>query len=237
MSSDTSIPQGYKHCSKCGEVKPCYDFGNTKRNGKTVLQYACKKCLAEKARIRYRNNPEKAKETSRNYRKAHPDKIRDHTARYREANSSKMNEATRRWRRNNIEKSRQINRQWKKEHPEANRRKDYVRRVRKLKIPNINLANIEEILFDVQNGYCMYCQCELFNGYDLDHIVPLSLADLLNNQHPGHVPTNLCLACETCNSSKKDAILEDWLTWKYPDQMDEILHRVEQHIEIMREWE
>lgn len=200
--SDTIVPQGYKTCPKCGEVKPITGFPKetTRKDGLYGYCYIC----------------------SRQWQRENPEEYR---------------EAVRRWQQIKSEKARKQFRQWREANPERHR--DNTRRgnMRKNDIRWSVPENIEEILFDVQNGYCLYCQCELMNGYHVDHIIPVVSAKILADTYPGHVPSNLCLTCAHCNQSKHSALLEDWLIWKYPDQMDEILQRVERHIEIMREWE
>ena len=249
--SDTSIPQGHKRCTKCGEIKAIEKFHKNKTRS-TGYQSSCKECRKIISRKRYEANSEMILEVNRRWRQANPDKIRAIGRRYRQEESDKVRAANRKWETENIEKVRDRNRRRYQADPE--RRREYARlwgkanpdkirintRRRRARVNNVIHAvptNIEEILFDVQNGYCMYCKCELLNGYHLDHIVPLFLADLIGRNYPGHVPSNLCLACEHCNDSKKCSLLEDWLTWKYPEQVDEILQRVEKHIELMKEWE
>lgn len=236
MSSDTSIPQGYKRCSKCGEVKAVEGFSKDKAK-KDGLQSVCKACQVLVIRQYRQANLEKERERVRQYRQANPEKAREHNLRSYQANSERKREYQRRWREVNPEKARERKRQSYQRNPENVRQRSRQRRARIKGIVHAVPINIESILFDVQNGHCMYCQCELLNGYHLDHIVPLAMADVLGKDYPGHIPTNLCLACEYCNESKHSALLEDWLTWKYPNQVDEILHRVERHIEIMRGWE
>jgi Asp-tRNA(Asn)/Glu-tRNA(Gln) amidotransferase C subunit len=182
-------------------------------------------------------NPEKVREATRQWQKSNREYQREYASQYREVNPEKVREATRQWREANPDKIRETSRRWIEANREKKRETDRRRRARKNAVTYAVPVNIEEILFDVQNGYCLYCQKELLNGYHVDHILPLVLSDLLGEDYPGHIPSNLCLTCIHCNVSKKDALLEDWLTCKYSDQMDEILQRVERHVEIMREWE
>ena len=212
---------GFKQCRKCGGVKAVGEFSKDKAR-KDGLQCQCKTCQALVYRQYRQMNPEKERERIRQWREANPEKPRESKRNWREANPEKLREYDRQWYQANTEKSR-----------ESKRR----RRARKKGIVHAVPSNIEEILFDAQNGYCMYCQRELLNVYHLDHIVPLALADLLGKDYPGHVPSNLCLTCEHCNMSKNSSLLEDWLARKYPNQMNDILYRVECHIETMREWE
>ena len=50
----TEVPEGYKRCSKCGEVKPVGEF-NKSRTERDGLQYYCKICR----RKQYEENKEK----------------------------------------------------------------------------------------------------------------------------------------------------------------------------------
>lgn len=294
MTND--VPEGFKRCPKCGQVKTVEGFyrDKTKNDGR---QSYCKSCRSEHSRRKYWQNPEQRRAVARRWYYDNPERKKEYDRRYRQengdvireqerdryhSNPEKRREATRRWRdknhdrvleyarnyyRENTDKARKSSRQWKQNNPEqvrAGKRRNYQRnakrineqqrnwknenrekvreiirrrKIRKRRAKVMTPANIEAILWDVQNGQCMYCGCDLTDGYHLDHIIPIAIADLLGDKHPGHVPSNLVLACPHCNMSKNNAILEDWLTWKYPDQIDEILHRVEAHIAIMQEWE
>lgn len=58
-------------------------------------------------------------------------------------------------------------------------------------------------IFAQQEGKCAYCQKPLV-AYHIDHIVPLSRGGT-------NWPDNLALACQSCNCSKKDKLLSEWL--------------------------
>lgn len=260
------VPQGFKRCTKCGSVKALGDYhrDKTKADGR---HSQCKGCVREaqrhyreanleqeRDRVRHwrkenhekereaqrrrrKENPEKAREKYRRWYEANLEQARGHSRHYRQENPERKRSQARRWQQENPEKARENYRRWRKENPEKARGYNSRRLARKSQLPTACPANIEAILFDVQDGQCMYCGCDLADGYHLDHIIPLALADLLGKHHPGHVPSNLALACIHCNTSKNDTLLEDWLSWKYPEQMDDILRRVEAHIAIMEEWE
>lgn len=50
---------------------------------------------------------------------------------------------------------------------------------------------------------CAYCEKVFTEQPDVDHIIPLSRGG-------PHDVENLCLACERCNTSKKDKLLSEW---------------------------
>lgn len=51
----TEVPEGYKRCSKCGEVKPVGEFYKN-RTGRDGLQHYCKICGLEKYKKYYEEN-------------------------------------------------------------------------------------------------------------------------------------------------------------------------------------
>lgn len=257
MRHDTTIPDDFKRCSGCKEVKPKSEFYKNKRS-KTGTQSYCKRCQLEMQKTpegrakaieratRYRErNPEKSRESNRlsslRERQNHPDRLKEREKKRRIEHADKLRERNRDYREKNKGKKRKVNlertRAYRNANPERDRRYSRRRRTRQLNIPFVEVPNMEAILFDIQNGYCLYCQCELFNGYNVDHIIPLALIDFLGDSHPGHTPSNLALACLDCNKRKMTFIVEEWVKDRWPDKVDEILHRVERHIQIMKEWE
>lgn len=245
------VPQGFKRCSRCGEIKALEGFSRNKAM-KDGLQNQCRICQTESNRRWRQENPDKVRAQERRWAQANRDRRRESDRRSYERNPEKKREYSRRWKQENPdkvrekehrrreinpEKERERNRRYYQENPDKKREKYRRRRARKSQLPVACPTNIESILFDVQNGQCMYCGCDLADGCHVDHIIPIVLVDLLGDKHPGHVPSNLALACPHCNVSKYATPLEDWLQWKYPDQMDEILKRVEAHIARMKEWD
>lgn len=118
------------------------------------------------------------------WRKANPDKVR-----------AFCRAATKRWRRNNPSSARRTDR------IQARRRRAGVRL-------GVVSVNIEEILFQKQDGYCAYnllCHGDLYiDGFHLDHILPLALGGK-------HEDNNLQLTCPTCNLRKSKKHPVDFL--------------------------
>lgn len=59
-------------------------------------------------------------------------------------------------------------------------------------------------LFDAQEGRCIYCEVDTLESYDVDHITPLSKGGRND-------VSNLIIACPSCNRSKNDRDLIEWL--------------------------
>ena len=64
-------------------------------------------------------------------------------------------------------------------------------------------------LFDAFDGRCCWCFCPLI-VYHVDHIIPLSKGG-------SNEPSNIALACPSCNLSKHDRLPNDWL-WRKDTQ-------------------
>lgn len=253
------VPDGFKRCSRCGRIKPLPQFYKHKtaidgirdrchdcrrRPAQIQLQdWSCvtKQCVRCKRTLKITSFPTL---TSQRHRfsayceDCHIELI--HLQGIPKDRSEKgfiewERERNRRWREQNREKARLKDRRWIQKNRDKKRANFHRYRARKRQLSNVSISNMETYLKDIQQGKCIYCQCDLAE-YHVDHIIPLALADLLGDKHPGHVPSNLALACPHCNQSKGDSILEDWLQWKYPEQMDEILHRVDDHIAMMENW-
>lgn len=281
-SNDTTIPDGFKRCTRCKEIKATSEF-NKNPTAKSGLRSYCRACTKATGTV-YRDNPERKKramEAGKAWALAHPervkraahesylrhkDKVTDRSRIWRENNREKYNalqrarrlrnpelynEKSREYRRNNPEKSAAASRNWERNNPDklkAQRRRYYTnnkervfqvareskrrRKARKHKLATANITYLTQVLYFIQEFQCLYCEVGLFHGHQLDHILPIIAGDALK-QHPGHTPPNLALTCIHCNSSKQSALLEDWLSRKYPAAMDTILHRVEYHIAIM----
>lgn len=96
----------------------------------------------------------------------------------------------------------------------------------------IDLPISVDLLFDLQDARCLYCLAPIYDGnLHLDHIVPASLSDSVGCDC--HDVTNFALTCTACNLSKNRYLLESWLEWRFPFQMDEILMRVQIHQSIL----
>jgi len=135
-------------------------------------------------RLRYIRQRKKIDAQKAAWRKANPDKVRAACAL-----------ATKRWRKANPASARRTDR------IQARRRRAGLRN-------GIVSSNIEEILFEKQDGYCAYnlfCNSDLYiEGFHLDHIMPLALGGL-------HEDSNLQLTCPICNLRKSAKHPDDFL--------------------------
>ena len=185
-----------KKCTKCGEVKSLDEFGNSKcrKDGK---QYKCKVCCKE-----YQiNNKEKISQYRKDYRKENKDSIKSSKQLYYSNNKEKIKEYSKEYYKFNQEKIDKKKKEWR----DKNRRKiNKYKNLRKEKDPLFKLSgNIRRLLLQSlkNQGYkkntktynILKCEFDFFmeflngiasNGYqygfgnlNLDHVIPISLAE------------------------------------------------------------
>ena len=153
------------------------------------------------------DNAEWAREYQRHWYHANLDKVRGYSWRYRQANRDACLARGRRWRDNNRERFRAMQRRWDSKHPDrrrANKRASEARRrARKHEAGGTYTAKDIALMLRTQKRRCWYCQCDISDGYEIDHRIPLSRGGT-------NAPSNLVLACAPCNHSKYDKTPDEW---------------------------
>jgi len=149
------------------------------------------------------------------YRKSHKDERREYSHQYYITHKEQYSEYNRRWRETHVEERREYHDQWRKSHPdnhsqwcrtnkerrrEQARANDHRRRARQ-RDATIEAVN-EATIYARDMHMCVYCGAT--NNLTLDHIVPLASGGT-------HCEDNLVVACLSCNCSKQDKPLEEWL--------------------------
>jgi 5-methylcytosine-specific restriction endonuclease McrA len=212
VDSLPQVPDGYKRCSKCGEVKPATaDFFQVREKG--VLRNNCLECQKAYYARYYGEKREAllAQKRADYYARHeyHLEKAACGREKYAEQNVH--------WREEHRQQLRDYTRQWEKEHPEKRKqwrennplkRREVKARYRSRKKQawgEYNTADIER-LYEKQGGECLYCGNPLEQSFHVDHFIPLSKAGW-------NAPDNLALACHSCNTSKNDTLPYQWYAW------------------------
>jgi 5-methylcytosine-specific restriction endonuclease McrA len=107
------------------------------------------------------------------------------------------------WSERNKERHRHLCRQWSKTNPLAARALVARRRAIKAKAEGSYTKKDIQILFDQQISRCKACHCDISQGYEVDHIIPLIKGG-------SNWPSNIQLLCMPCNRSKSSKTLEEW---------------------------
>ncbi len=181
-----------KECTKCFTIKPLDEFGVMPR-GKFGKRASCKACQYVMFKERVAKNPEKRRETEKNYRKRNPEVFARRDKKYYEKNKERHLQNGKNWKKNNPEK-----------YAELNRRKEHVRRARKLN--NGIEPYTEAQMLEAYGELCHLCEKQIDltaprkvgidgweQGLQIDHVVPISKggSDTLENVRPAHGICNI----------------------------------------------
>lgn len=107
----------------------------------------------------------------------------------------------------NADRLRRAARALYRKHPSRYRAYGATRRARLAAVPGRFTATDIVQLHRRQRGRCLYCGDRLGDRYQVDHKIPLARPEL----KPTNWPTNLALACEPCNKSKRTRTAEEFL--------------------------
>lgn len=174
----------------------------------------------------------------RDYRKRNPEKFTIPNQIYRKNNREKVNAYRIGWNERNPEKVKEMDRKtkaknrikyllnaklWRLENPELARLKSkhyYHKDIKKSRARGIIYQHnrkarmdgrgelspdIAETLFVRQMGLCAYCPADLYySGYHLDHVIAITRGG-------PNLDYNMRLACPSCNSSKFNLEVSEWL--------------------------
>lgn len=187
-----------KLCRYCNIEKPLDFFGNDKRanDGK---KNKCSSCHNEYMKAYYWR-----------HREVMAARVLVHHYKNRESANARRKQN----RLKNLEKQMQHSRQWQKDNPEAaNSIKSNWRMKNRVKLQQ--LAKHREMIIktgNVPSSYikelrqlpCNYCGQYFENKMHIDHVVPISKGGQ-------HSIDNLVTACRSCNLSKSNKFLHDWL--------------------------
>lgn len=225
MSDSTTIPEGYKRCTKCGRHFPAtLEFFRSRPSVKSGLTSWCLECLRRRAREymaeRRVLDPEFAE---RERRSCHDRYHKDY--KYRTETKIRGRNAMRRWRQKeeNKKKEREYMRAKRSDaqyaDAERKRRRELIRkesyRIRrrvaqqKYKARKLGASGAhtrEDILrqCDSQRGLCWWCGKPVGDDWHADHLIPLSRGG-------SNGAENIVIACRHCNQSKNNRLPHEWI--------------------------
>lgn len=140
-------------------------------------------------RQRYAANPEHFKQLNKASIERTGGKSTQSRKAYYLANKPKIQAKQNQWRHENRHKDAAIKRRYKG---------------RKRNAPGTHTGADIALLFKAQGGNCWWCGKPLPDNYHVDHVIAL-------NRGGTNDAKNLCLACPSCNCSKKDKLPGEWL--------------------------
>lgn len=179
-----------KTCTRCGDTKPATNefFSNDKKR-KGGLNCWCKICVnASKQEWRIANN-ERHKAARRAWYATNRERA-DATARAYEMAHKELRAV--------------INKKYRDANQGVRRAGKQRRRARELNAPGHFSAADVRAQHKRQKGECYYCGADTRGSYHIDHVVPLSRGGT-------NFPDNIVISCPTCNQSKGNKLLHEWV--------------------------
>ena len=202
----------FRKCNKCNTLKSIDEFpkDNHKKGG---YRYYCRECQKKYYKTYYNKNKEKQKERVKEYYWNNLEKIKSYCQKNRKKRSIYANQ----YRKKNKEKLNLYRNQWRKENPEKRKMNDKNRRGLQNNAEGKITSTILKYLKRRAMGKCEYCG-KIETNLEIDHIIPLSKGgtNKLNN---------LALVCKSCNSSKKDKDLIEWINLKKLNLKSEMFYK------------
>mgnify|MGYP000844655142 CR=1 FL=1 len=209
-----------KVCSQCGVEHPLSEYYFNYNYPVSM----CKYCAAIKRKAHYTRNRERILATVKAYVAANKELIMIRRGARYEANRGKILEKKReythrpevrkhrqgynqKYRQENLEYLQDYDKRYKKQHYVEN--KEYYltksRNRRGLLLGSVGTHTHEELqyILRIQDFCCVYCGCNIAEGYTVDHYVPLSAGGQND-------VSNLQLLCSYCNKSKGPKMPEEY---------------------------
>ncbi len=233
----------------------------TDKRSRDGLTAECREChrvrVRQNNRNRRRDNPdaerEKAKLSSRLFRKRHPEVISENNKNWREKNPDKRRTNADRYRDNNRERLRIKSRQWYADHREEERLRKknsqpsemtILKSRERSKQRRINHPETMRHDAHIRRSRKKLLPATFTTNdwqYALDYFHgvcaycgnPPSMFDndsVLHQEHfralskgGGYTPDNIIPACQNCNISKKDRDAKEWLIWKFGKRKTKVI--------------
>ena len=192
-----------KTCTKCKETKATSEFSKDKYK-KDGLHSSCKACKKSYDKKYVEENKEKKYASNKAYNSSHRKEKATYDKKRREAKKDEINKAKRLYWHFGGGKEK------KKEWSLRNYDKIYSYAVagkakRRALCNKFNLSHAEFRTWkESQPKVCVYCNVKCEDSFHVDHIVPLSRGG-------EHAISNLAIACPTCNLSKNNKLVEEWI--------------------------
>ena len=174
-----------KRCASCQTDKTLADFGKDKRN-RDGLRYSCRSCRSEEGRIWRAQNKESIQAYKLTYRSKPENRV-------------KALSYERKWRMDNRLCDNEAKARWAKAHPEYSRMANHRYRCKKMSNGVFDITPRD--LARLQESACVVCGDMQTT---IDHVIPIALGGR-------HSIGNLQSLCKSCNSSKQDKFMFQWL--------------------------
>jgi 5-methylcytosine-specific restriction endonuclease McrA len=221
-------------CTKCNETKPAtLEFYYSRKDKRNGLSAICRVCKDKRDRAYHAANRTERNQASRAYRASHQKELLEYNRAWHRANKEYSNERNRKWRSANPERKAEMARLWRdanketlaergrayraanrerlneqsrlyyKANPQMRRAGWQRRRAREMQAEGSFNGHDIQRQYKAQRGKCYYCSAKVGENYHVDHVVPLTRGG-------SNDPSNLVIACPSCNQSKNNKLPHEW---------------------------
>lgn len=123
--------------------------------------------------------------------------------RWTKNNPAKNAAFQRRWKKNNPTAAKAIAKRERAKHADAYRLYGRVNAAKRRRAPGSYTPADVKRQYDAQRGKCYYCRNAVGDQYHVDHVIPVTRGGT-------HDPSNLVIACPSCNRHKNDRMPHEW---------------------------
>lgn len=192
----------FKCCTKCAVTYPATtDYFRRHAECKYGVHSQCKTCKCIHDVAYGRANPEVRRAAQKRWEARNPDYVSPPLS---EASRQRKREYNDKWRAENVERQRENIRAWGIRNRDRRLTNTRNRRARlKAAEGKHSLQDILDMLAS-QGGLCAYCEGRLGDGYEVDHMTPVSRGG--TNDW-----SNLAITCATCNRQKHVKTAEEFM--------------------------
>jgi len=189
-----------KTCTKCGQIKPLSEFHKFARSP-DGHKPRCKPCNYAEAEQWRMSNPERAAQTRKAWAENNKEKSAEIKRNYWIANPRKVAESSKKWQQANKAHVKAVADEWVRNNRHLVNSQAARRRAKKK--ANKTFCILPRDLKRLYAANCHYCQEQA--PIEADHVISVDYGG-------DHGIGNLLPACRTCNASKGNKTIMEWLT-------------------------
>lgn len=139
------------------------------------------------------------------YRWACPEKWKECNQRYRAKHLKKERQRVRKWWKDNHSVGLQCRRRWWRKNPHRVAQQNGKR---KALLKNSLATDCSAKIIELRLArFCRWCCRPFHKNLTIDHVIPL-------DRGGNHIPDNLVAACLSCNTSRRNKLVEEWLPFQ-----------------------
>lgn len=201
-----------KRCTKCGQEFPAttefFSRDSYRSDGLTSHCKACRRANTQKWRD---ENPDKVEAYNKDYYWSHREQELGRNQHFHQINKKQVSTRKRRDYERKADYFREFSKQYRKDHPVSVALQAERRQKRLRDLPYTLTDEEWKEVISYWKKCCVYCGGET-ESLTIEHYIPAN-----NPNCPGTILTNVLPACFSCNASKKDVDISEWLETKFGD--------------------